>query len=62
MKQKLKKMNWMCSICYHDLHAYLSVICDACLAWYHFKCVGLTKQPKAKNWFCPKCYAAAKLE
>ena len=63
VKQKLKKINWICSICHHDLHSYPSIIlCDTCLLWYHFKCVGLTKQPKAKKWFCRTCYAAAKLQ
>jgi len=28
--------------------------------WFHFKCVGLTRQPKSRNWFCRSCYAASK--
>jgi hypothetical protein len=24
--------------------------------WFHYKCVGLTRQPTARNrWLCPKC-------
>ncbi len=61
-KQKLKKMCWTCTSCYHDLNTDLSIACESCLLWYHFKCVGLTKQPKLKNWFCRKCYAQAKLQ
>ena len=63
VSQKAKNMTWMCTVCYHDLHspgAEPSVICDACLRWYHFSCVGLLKQPKAKQWFCRPCRAAAK--
>ena len=27
------------------------------LNWYHFKCAGLVRKPKMKNWFCRQCYA-----
>ena len=43
--------------CFSDLHAYESISCDSCLEWYHWKCVGLSKPPKAKYWFCCFCYA-----
>ena len=23
--------------------------------WFHLKCVGLTRQPKSRKWFCPTC-------
>jgi hypothetical protein len=29
-----------------------SVVCERCLNWYHFPCVGLQTKPKRKNWFC----------
>ena len=34
-----------------------SVCCEACLNWYHFKCAGLVRKPKMKNWICRQCYA-----
>ena len=33
-KQKLKKMSWVCNVCYHDLHAHPSVICESYLLWF----------------------------
>jgi len=48
---------WMCSVCLHDLHSEASLICELCLTWYHLKCVGLTKTPKSKNWFCRSCHS-----
>ena len=59
-KQKVKKMIWTCSVCYHDLSDDQSIVCKSCLLWYHFKFSGVTKQPKAKTWFCRKCHADAK--
>ena len=23
--------------------------------WFHLTCVGLTRQPKSRKWFCPTC-------
>ncbi len=51
MKNKAKNV-WVCTTCQNDLHSKQSIICESCLMWYHFSCVGLTKQPKLKNWFC----------
>ena len=53
-------MVWLCRTCLHDLHSEESITCDSCLNWHHFKCVGLTKLPKSKNWFCRACYASSK--
>ena len=63
LKRKQKKMTWVCNIRHQDLHAKTSgpsIICESCLLWFHFACVGLSKQPKTKNWFCRSCYAASK--
>ena len=48
--------SWTCSVCQHDLHSEPSIICESCLEWYHFRCIGLTGQPKKKNWFCHSCH------
>ena len=54
--RKAKMDLWECSVCQHDLHdGRKSIICESCLKWYHFSCVGLTKDPKRKNWFCRLC-------
>lgn len=41
VKQKQENPDFMCKICYHDLHEQPSVVCDHCLSWYHMKCVGV---------------------
>jgi len=60
VKLKSKTMVWICHACFHDLHAEESIVCDSCLLWFHFKCVGLSRLPKSKNWFCRSCYSSAK--
>ncbi|XP_065895227.1 uncharacterized protein [Dysidea avara] len=57
IRQKKKKTVWICSVCQHDLHSDQSVLCDSCLTWFHFRCVGLSKLPKKKHWFCRQCHA-----
>ena len=60
LKSKADKIVWTCKVCHHDLHSEQSIICEACLQWYHFRCIGLKTQPKARNWFCRSCFANAK--
>lgn len=60
IQRKSDNMMWICHTCSHDLHSEESIICDSCLLWFHFRCVGLTKSPKLKIWFCRACHAAAK--
>ena len=60
--QQLKRHNtasWTCHSCSGILEdeQLRSVCCEACLNWYHFKCAGLVRKPKMKNWFCRQCYA-----
>ncbi|CAH0560635.1 unnamed protein product [Brassicogethes aeneus] len=33
----------------------ISVGCDACLEWFHLKCVGLKRKPSSKVWICTSC-------
>lgn len=54
--RKKEKAIWICGVCQQDLHSDLSIICECCLGWFHFRCVGLSKHPKKKNWFCRQCY------
>ena len=52
LKRKQKKMTWCCNFCHGDLHVKTSghlIVCESCLLWFHFTCVGLSKQPKTKN-------------
>ena len=49
MKQKVEKMTWICHACFHDLHTEQAILCDSCLKWFHFSCVGITKFPKSRN-------------
>lgn len=62
-----KKANavYTCGSCYHDISESdqsPSLICEHCLQWYHMKCVGLSKQPKCKYWFCRGCHASPATE
>ena len=60
LKTKAKNVVWTCNVCFHDLHSEQSIICEACLQWSHFRCIGLKTQPKARHWFCRSCYANVK--
>ena len=55
LKEKAKKIVWICTVCNKDLHSELSIFCDLCLQWYHWRCVGLIAEPKSRNWFCRSC-------
>ena len=55
LRRKRECPVWICSLCCQDLHCQPSIICECCLEWYHFRCVGLSGQPKKKNWFCRSC-------
>ncbi|XP_041459223.1 transcription initiation factor TFIID subunit 3-like [Lytechinus variegatus] len=48
---------WTCPICNLDLDDIDSPTlgCDACLEWFHLKCLGKASQPKAAKWFCSVC-------
>ena len=50
-----EKLMWICNVCHHDLTPS-SIVCNGCLLWYDFKCVGLSKQPKTRHWFCRNCW------
>jgi len=52
VKQKAK-MTWTCQTVYQDLHTDQPFVCDSCLLWFHFKCVGLTRQPRGWEGHTP---------
>ena len=33
---------WFCASCHSDLLDGAAVVCESCLKWYQFSCVGLT--------------------
>ena len=33
------------------------ILGKSCLIWFHFRCKGLKKAPKAAKCFCHQCYA-----
>ena len=55
VKRKKTLDVWLCTTCHDTLEGKQSIICELCLQWYHFVCVGLNTQPKKKNWFCRHC-------
>ena len=56
IEKKREMKVWLCNICQKDLYIEESIVCESCLLWYHFPCVGIKKQPKKKKWFCRFCY------
>ena len=58
LKRKREGHVWICKGCNHDLDEDVSeaILCDSCLEWFHFQCVGIVKQPKQRNWYCRQCY------
>ena len=54
-----KRGVWTCKVCDGDVDSGpsgLSVGCDACLEWFHGRCVGLTRTPKKSTWICTACH------
>ena len=51
-----KSRRYVCEVCFRDLDEQESIACDLCLKWAHLACVGLTKSPKRKYWYCRKCH------
>ena len=39
-----------CTIKIND-DEHSSIVCESCLVWYHFKCVGVKKHPSVKHGF-----------
>ena len=48
-KQISTHMSWICHCCHHDLYSEQCIVCDSCLLWFRFNCVGLVRLPKGKN-------------
>ena len=48
---------WYCGRCTNviDDEEEDSIVCKSCLVWFHFRCIGLKKAPKATKWFCRQC-------
>ena len=59
IENKLKLNMWTCGVCQNSLlnMECESIVCESCLCWFHFDCVGIVRKPKTKNWFCRQCYA-----
>ena len=53
---------WYCGRCTKPKSDEMqsSLMCNCCLGWFHFDCLGLKQPPKAKEWFCRMCYTALK--
>ncbi|KAK6167997.1 hypothetical protein SNE40_021909 [Patella caerulea] len=55
MKTMQTKGTWLCKRCCGCLDAFESIGCDACLEWYHMKCLAMKSRPKQKFWICRDC-------
>ena len=54
VETKRKTIVWECNVWNKTIQEE-SVICDACLLWYHYTCVGLRRNPRKNVWFCHMC-------
>ena len=50
---------WYCGRCTNVINddEEDSIVCESCLVWFHFRCTGLKKAPKASKWFCRQCHS-----
>jgi len=47
---------WICPWCNKPDDSMPMIGCDSCDDWYHWHCVGITKEPpENQNWYCHKC-------
>ena len=53
---------WYCGRCTRPIpdDTQSSMVCECCLGWFHFECLGIKQPPKAMLWFCRKCCATVK--
>ena len=49
---------WYCGRCTREIidDEQNSIVCERCLVWYHFDCVGLKRSPKSRVWICRSCF------
>lgn len=56
LKKIEKEKSWDCKSCDREFkESDVAVGCDACLEWFHVKCIGKAAPPKAKTWVCRTC-------
>ncbi|CAN8018517.1 unnamed protein product, partial [Ixodes persulcatus] len=57
LEAKRKAMKWKCNACKDPLADAPSVVCEACLCWYHQCCQNMKPSAleTAQAWFCKKC-------
>ena len=50
---------WYCGRCTSPISddTQSSLVCECCLGWFCFQCLGIKQPPKAKVWFCRECCA-----
>ena len=52
VKRKIRR--WVCHRCLQEASGE-TVACDSYLEWFHWDCVGFSKDYKARHWFCREC-------
>ncbi|CAN7938737.1 unnamed protein product [Ixodes hexagonus] len=57
LEAKRKTIKWKCNACKDPLADAPSVVCEACLCWYHQCCQNIKPSAlaTAQAWFCKKC-------
>ena len=56
LKVKQTTCVWVCDVCTEPFAKdQRSIVCEHCLLWKHFKCVGVKRASKKNSWFCSQC-------
>lgn len=58
VKVKKETVVWKCNSCQLECADSPTVLCNSCLFWHHYSCVGLIQKPRTKFWFCRECASA----
>ena len=51
VEKKKKSLNWKCGTCLKSFRSSMSIVCEKCLFWSHFKCPEIQHKPEG-DWYC----------
>ncbi|ELU12135.1 hypothetical protein CAPTEDRAFT_175820 [Capitella teleta] len=49
------QITWICPTCKKADDGSPMIGCDNCDDWYHWFCVGITREPSDEQWYCVRC-------
>ena len=52
---------WICPACGEQYNHLPMICCDRCDEWYHWMCVGISREPdESQDWYCMRCVSEIK--